>query len=174
MVLLWLAAITAANLIVAKYGPEASIWCAFVLVAVTFVVRDRLHDRWEGRGRWWRMAALIAAGGALAWLACLVGGALEWIPSPDEAGRIGVASCVAFAAAESVDALVYHSLRARAWLERCNASNLVGAAVDSIVFPTIAFGGVLWAVSFGQFTAKVAGGLLFSLLTARAVLARHA
>jgi hypothetical protein len=36
--------------------------------------------------------------------------------------------------------------------------------VDSLIFPTIAFGGLLWGITVGQFTAKVAGALLFTLL----------
>ena len=42
--------------------------------------------------------------------------------------------------------------------------DLAGALVDSIAFPTIAFGSLLWSVVFGQFTAKVAGGVLVTVL----------
>ena len=101
------------------------------------------------------MLALILAGSVLAYLV-----------TPN-AGRIGMASGVAFLAAESIDALVYHAARSWEWLERSNFSNLFGAAVDSLVFPTLAFGGVLWGISLGQFTAKVAGALLFTLLISR-------
>jgi uncharacterized PurR-regulated membrane protein YhhQ (DUF165 family) len=156
LVALWLGAIVAANLIAAHYGPEATVYTAFGLVALTLVVRDSLHDRWAGDGRWWKMTLLIAAGGVLAYIASA------------DAGRIAVASCIAFAVAESVDALVYHLARRWSWLERSNVSNVAGAAVDSILFPTIAFGGFIWAVTFGQFVAKVAGGVLFSILVARA------
>ncbi|HWT25849.1 MAG TPA: VUT family protein [Solirubrobacteraceae bacterium] len=155
LVALWLAAITAANLITAHYGPEASIYVAFALIGLTLVLRDRLHDLWREH-RAVKMGALILAGSALAFLV-----------SPD-AGRIGLASGLAFAAAETVDALVYHAVRHWAWLERSNVSNFFGAAVDSLVFPTVAFGGFMWAVTVGQFTAKVAGALLFTLVLHRA------
>ncbi len=161
LVALFLAAITAANLISAHYGPEASIYNAFALIGLTLVIRDQLHDEWQEH-RVPKMLALIVAGSVLAYLVV-----------PD-AGRIGLASGVAFLAAESVDALVYHACRRWEWLERSNFSNLFGAAVDSLVFPTLAFGGVMWGITLGQFTAKVAGALLFTLLIARTLKRREA
>jgi queuosine precursor transporter len=154
LVALWLAAITAANLITAELGPEASIYTAFALVGLTLTLRDRLSDLWTEH-RVLKMGALILAGSLLAYLV-----------TPD-AGKIGLASGVAFAAAETVDAIVYHAVRAWAWLERSNFSNFFGAAVDSLVFPTVAFGGVMWDITAGHFTAKVAGALLFTLVIAR-------
>lgn len=154
LIALWLAAITAANLISAHFGPEASIYNAFALIGLTLVIRDRLHDQWQ-TGRVWKMGLLILTGSTLAYLV-----------TPD-AGMIGLASGVAFLAAETADAIVYHAVRFWPWLERSNFSNFFGAAVDSLVFPTLAFGGVLWGVTVGQFTAKVAGALLFTLLIQR-------
>jgi uncharacterized PurR-regulated membrane protein YhhQ (DUF165 family) len=157
---LFLAAITAANLVSAHYGPGASIYNAFALIGLTLVIRDQLHDTWQEH-RLPKMLALILAGSIIAYMV-----------TPN-AGRIGMASGIAFLAAESVDALVYHSVRFWPWLERSNFSNFFGAAVDSLVFPTLAFGGVLWGISLGQFTAKVAGALLFTLLLARTLKRRE-
>jgi uncharacterized PurR-regulated membrane protein YhhQ (DUF165 family) len=155
LVLAWLAAITSANLITAHYGPNASVLVAFVFVGFTLVIRDRLHDLWTER-RAAKMAALIATGAALAYIA-----------SP-AAGVIGLASGAAFAAAELVDSIAYHAVRRWDWFRRSNFSNLFGAAVDSIVFPTIAFGSVMWSITAGQFGAKVAGALIVTfLLTSR-------
>ena len=151
---LWLAAVTGANLLTAKYGPDASIICAFALIGPTLLLRDVLHDRWRTH-RAVKMGALIATGGLLAYVA-----------SPD-AGSIGMASCVAFALAETADAVVYHLARSAHGQQRASASNLVGAAVDSITFPYLAFGGVLWSVTFGQFGAKVAGAAILVLIVER-------
>jgi uncharacterized PurR-regulated membrane protein YhhQ (DUF165 family) len=107
-------------------------------------------------GRVWKMGALI-----------LTGSLLAYVVTPD-AGRIGVASGIAFLASESVDAVVYAVVHRWPWLERSNTSNFFGAAVDSLIFPTLAFGGLLWGVTVGQFTAKVAGALLFTLAIQRA------
>ena len=48
-----------------------------------------------------------------------------------------------------------------------NGSNIVGAAADSLIFPTLAFGAFLPWVVLGQFVAKVAGGALWALVLAR-------
>jgi uncharacterized PurR-regulated membrane protein YhhQ (DUF165 family) len=49
---------------------------------------------------------------------------------------------------------------------RANGSNVVGALVDSILFPTIAFGfgAFLLPVVALQFAAKVAGGAVWSFV----------
>jgi uncharacterized PurR-regulated membrane protein YhhQ (DUF165 family) len=150
LVAAYLAAIVAANLIVTHYGPTASIYCAFFLIGLDLTTRDALHDFWRER-RLPKMLALILAGSALSY-------ALN-----TDARKIAEASAIAFACAALADYAVYTILWHREWLERSNLSNVVAAAVDSFVFPTLAFGGILWGITFGQFTAKVAGGVLWSI-----------
>lgn len=152
---LYLTAIVAANLAVATFGPGSAPVIAFLLISLDLTVRDALHDRWRHRHLPARMAALIAAGSLLSWLI-----------NP-AAGRIAAASAVAFTLAATADAATYHLARHRPWLQRANASNLVGAAVDSLVFPTLAFGVLLPGIVALQFAAKIAGGLVWSLLLAR-------
>ena len=149
----FLAAVVAANLIIADQGPDAAPKVAFLLIGLDLVVRDLLHDRLPRRELLGLMGGLVLAGAALAYIA-----------SPD-AGDIALGSSLAFAAAFTVDGLVYHALRHRPFLERSNASNLAGAVVDTIVFYEVAFGTL--DGSFAQFTAKVAGGVLFALLLHR-------
>ena len=159
LVLLYLGAIVAANLSSAHFGPEASIYNAFFLIGLNLTTRDRLHDLW-GRNRFRNMALLIVAGSALSFAAAhLFAGSVP----PDIVARIALASAVAFAVAEGTDALVYQSLRRRPWLERANSSNFFGAALDSTIFVSIAFGWQ-WELIFGQFCAKVAGGFVWSLI----------
>ena len=166
LVVLWLAAIVAANWSSAHWGPEASIWNAFFLIGLTLSTRDALHDLW-GRNTPRNMAGLIFTGSALSYATSLLF-ASEALPS-DVVARIALASCVALAVAETADAILYHVLRRREWLERSNTSNVLSSALDSVVFVWIAFGadGFLWAVMFGQFTAKIAGGFLWSLVLKR-------
>lgn len=147
----FLAAIVGANLIAAHYGPAASIYTAFGLIGLDFITRDRLADFWQ-HSRWLKMSLLIGAGAGLSYLL------------NRNAGTIAEASCIAFAAAETVEAVSYHLLRGRPWMERAPEAAVLAALVDSILFPTIAFGGVMWSVTFGQFTAKVAGALLWAAL----------
>ena len=151
LVAAYLAAIVAANLITTEWGPEASIYNAFLLIGLDLSTRDALHDAW-GRDRIRNSLLLVLAGGALSYLVNA------------DAAKVALASCVAFVAAFTVDTVLYEALRRREWLERANVSNIAAAAVDSLVFPTIAFGGLLWSVTFAQFSAKVAGGFIFALL----------
>lgn len=160
LIALYLTAIVAANLISARFGPGASIYNAFGLIGLNLTTRDKLHDLW-GRNRFRNMALLIAGGSALSYAAAVTVGAGS---APAEiVAKIALASCVAFAVAESFDAGFYHLLRNRPWLERANTSNCLGAALDSAVFVSIAFGWQ-WEIIFGQFCAKVAGGFLWSLV----------
>lgn len=152
LVCVYLAAIVAANLSVNHWGPTASVYNAFLFIGLDLTCRDRLHDMWRGR-LVRNMALLILAGSALSYLV------------NRDTGRIALASCLAFGAAATVDAIVYWARRDRPWSDRSNESNVASAAVDSLVFPLVAFGTpLLWAIVFGQFTAKVAGGYLWSLV----------
>lgn len=167
----YLAAIVAANVTVAKFGPQMAVYNAFLFIGLDLATRDALHDMWRGR-LVRNMTALIVAGSALSYAAGL------WIGSGPFVGRIAVASAVAFAAAASSDATAYHFLRNRPWYERTNQSNLVGAAVDSIVFAALWPFGFQVAVVFSMFAAKVAGGVVWSFALAkgaegRAWLGRH-
>ncbi|MCB8954648.1 MAG: VUT family protein [Ardenticatenales bacterium] len=151
-VLLYLSAIVLANLSVAAFGPGVTIVNAFLFIGLDLTARDRLHDAWRGNQLLPKMAGLIAAGSLLSWLL------------NRNAGPIALASFAAFAAAASVDALVYQWLdRYPRWL-RVNGSNVPSAAVDSLVFPTLAFGSFLWPIVLGQFLAKTGGGFVWSLI----------
>jgi uncharacterized PurR-regulated membrane protein YhhQ (DUF165 family) len=59
--------------------------------------------------------------------------------------------------------LVFARLRG-SWQLRANASNATGALVDSLIFPTIAFGVLMPHIIAMQFVAKVFGGFLWSLI----------
>lgn len=161
MILLYLAAIVAANLTTATFGPGASLLVAFVFIGLDLVARDRLHDRWRHEGLAWKMGLLIGSGSALPFFVNA------------GAGRIGLASFLAFGSASIVDAVVYSALRRRGYLVRVNGSNLPAAAVDSIVFPLLAFGSFLPWIMAGQFLAKVAGGFIWSLCLRRSDAAAH-
>ena len=155
LVALYLGSVVSANLAVAAFGPVAVAPSSFLLVGLDLTARDLLHDAWSGRGLVPRLGVLIGAGAALSF-------ALN-----RSAGRIALASFVAFTLAAIVDALVYEGLRSSVTLVRVNVSNLGSAVMDSMVFPTIAFGTLLPSVIAGQLVAKVAGGMIWSLLLLR-------
>lgn len=151
-IIMYLIAIVLANLTVAAFGPNMVIVNAFLFIGLDLTARDRLHDAWRGNHLVPKMAALIAAGSFLSWLL------------NRNAGQIALASFVAFAAAATVDAIVYHLLgKYPRWL-RINGSNIPSALVDSLVFPTLAFGAFLPMIVLGQFIAKVLGGFIWSLV----------
>jgi hypothetical protein len=154
-VALFIAGIVVANLTVAAFGPWVSPINAFLLIGLDLSLRDWLHDRW--RDQLWRMGALIATAGVI-----------SYILNP-AAGRIAVASTLAFVVAGTVDALVYHRLIDRRWMVRANGSNVSGALADSIVFPAVAFGWFpgLPAIIALQFVAKSSGGAMWAWLIDR-------
>lgn len=152
---LFIAAIVAANFSVATFGPMVTPINAFLLIGLDLSLRDALHDRWANDGIVWRMGALILAGSAISFLV-----------NP-ATGMIAIASCVSFGASSAADALAYGAIRKRPFMVRANGSNLVGAAVDSILFPTIAFGSLMPEIVLMQFAAKVAGGFAWSLVLRR-------
>jgi hypothetical protein len=156
LVALWLAAIVAANLTLTHFGPGWILPNAFFLIGLDFITRDRLADFW-GTTRWLKMALMIAAGGALSY----------WLNR--NAAQIAFASTVSFCAAELVEAIAYHLLRRQPWADRAPKAALLAAAVDSVVFPTLAFHQFVFTVSFGQFCAKLAGATFWTWVIARTV-----
>jgi hypothetical protein len=152
---LYLVAIVLANLSVTYFMgtvPEITIINAFLFIGLDLTSRDQLHEAWRGNNLLPKMTALIAAGSILSWLL------------NRNAGPIALASFVSFAAAAIVDTVVYQQLgKYPRWL-RVNGSNVPSAAVDSIIFPTLAFGSFLWTIVLGQFLAKTVGGFIWSLV----------
>jgi len=162
IVITYLLAIVLANLSVAYWGPISTPFNAFVLVAFDLASRDALHERWERYGKWglwWRMLCLIGTGGLLSWL--LNAGA----------GRVAIASIIAFVAAGLVDAVVYAGLKARGKgrVIRANGSNVLSAITDSLVFVGVAFGWpIIWWAALGQILAKICGGAVWTYIFVRA------
>jgi hypothetical protein len=139
LVAIYIAAMVTANLLVWWLGPWFSPVNAFLLIGLDLTLRDVM----------------------------CVGGLLTWVLNPG-AAHIAIASATAFICAAAVDWAVYQALRSRPWLVRSNGSNVVGAAVDSVLFPTIAFGVFMPHIIALQFAAKVAGGAVWSLICAKA------
>ena len=47
---------------------------------------------------------------------------------------------------------------------RANGSNVAGSALDSVIFPTMAFGVFMPEIILGQFLAKIGGGAIWSFV----------
>jgi queuosine precursor transporter len=149
---LYLVAIVLANLSVAAFGPSVAVLNAFLFIGLDLTARDQLHEAWRDNHLLLKMAALIATGSVLSYLL------------NRNAAQIALASFVAFAAAAIVDTIVYQLLGGYPRILRINGSNIPSAAVDSFIFPTLAFGQLLWPIIIGQFLAKTAGGFIWSLI----------
>lgn len=154
-IVIYIAAIVAANLSVATFGVVSTPINAFLLIGLDLSLRDRLHERWQNRNVMLRMLGLF-----------LVAGAISYALNP-ASGKIAFASVAAFVLSNFLDATVYQSLRARPFLQRSNGSNLVGAIVDSLVFPTLAFGALMPEVVAKQLLAKFFGGSVWAYILSR-------
>lgn len=140
IILIWLSAIVAANLSIGHFGPSSSIVNAFLIIGLSLTTRDYLHKKWEGKNIALRMGLLISAGGIISWL------------TQPAAGKIALASVIAFAVSEAIDAVIFHRTKS------VNRSNAVSGLVDSVIFPVIAFGGFPILIILGQWIAKTFGG----------------
>lgn len=140
-------AMIAANLLVATFGPSVIAINAFFLIGLDLTLRDWLHVRLKT----WQMGGLIIGTGLITYLL-----------NP-ASGMIAVASAVSFLVASVVDWAVFVKATG-SWIKRANVSNTAGAAVDSLLFPTIAFGVLMPEIIALQFIAKVSGGAVWSFL----------
>jgi hypothetical protein len=147
---IYIAALVTANLLVAWLGVWFSLVNAFVLIGLDLSLRDKLHDLWEGDKLPIKMGGLIAT-------ASIVSYAIN-----PATGMIAFASLAAFSLSMVADAFAYQYLKGKNWLIRANGSNVAGSAVDSVVFPTIAFGALMLEIVALQFIAKVGGGFIWS------------
>ena len=156
-IFVYASAMTLANLSIATFGVWISPINAFIFIGLDLALRDWLHIKLK----MWQMGALIASTGLLTY-------ALN-----PAAGMIAIASALSFMLAALADWAVFTKITG-SWFKRANVSNVAGAAVDSIAFPTIAFGALMPQIVFAQFLAKVAGGAVWGLLIHKLLGKNHA
>lgn len=145
---IYILSMVSANILVWWLGPWFSPINSFILIGLDLTLRDVMHERISK----WQMAAMIVIGGAITFLA-----------NPS-AYQIALASSVAFVVSSMADWATYSKLRSYKWLVRSNGSNVVGAVVDSAIFPTLAFGAFMPHIIAMQFLAKVIGGSVWAYL----------
>jgi len=144
-------AMTAANLSISHFGPWVSPINAFLFIGLDLALRDLLHQKLKA----WQMGGLIVGTGLL-----------TYVLNP-AAGMIAIASAVSFTAASVIDWAVFAKV-AGTWMQRANKSNIAGAAVDSVVFPTLAFGALMPSIVLMQFFAKTVGGAFWAYIIVKA------
>lgn len=157
----FLALAVTANWLTATYGlipvgigltATAGTWCA----GLVLLARDWVQDTASR----WAVLACIAVGAALSWVMTDV--------------TLAAASAAAFAVSELADLTVYTPLRKRGWAKAAVASNLVGSAVDTVVFLALA-GFPIWQAMPGQMFAKTTATVVVvaAVVVARAYLLRN-
>jgi uncharacterized PurR-regulated membrane protein YhhQ (DUF165 family) len=149
---IYASAIIIANLLVAKFGPSVTPINSFFLIGLDLALRNFLSFKMTQ----WQMALMIIGTGLL-----------SYFVNP-AAGIIAVASSTAFILAALADWITFNAVSGQ-WLKRNLAGNSVGAFVDSIVFPTIAFGNLMPVIVLAQFMAKVTGGTIWGYLINRKI-----
>ena len=153
LVAAYLVALVLANLLIFQMGQVALLVTGLLLVPFDFAIRVRLQEAWAGPQLWVRLLGLMLAGGVLTILAL-----------PD-AGQVALASVSAFAGGSIMGALAYTGM-SRWWRALARPCALgVMSAVDSMIFPMIAFEQVSVGLMVGQFFMKwlVSMGFLRSL-----------
>ena len=180
---MYLGAIIVANLVVAKWGLDVVVdlggsigqiqvifFTALLLIGLDLTARDFLHDLWKEK-LWENMLKLIVAGSLLSLVVNYVLAQAGWGAPWVIVQNIAIASTIAFFCAGLADTLAYQLLGEQERLLRINGSNVASGFVDSLVFPTLAFGilagapigsAILWGVTAQMTIAKILGGFLWA------------
>lgn len=116
-----------------------------------------IRDWYQQIAGLWRSLVLVYIAGIASYAA---GFAFGWT----DLQKIALASIVAFTISETVEALVFTPIRKRSLTLGVGLSGVVGSALDSYIFLTIAFGSL--AFFPGQFWAKVMMVGIGTVLTA--------
>lgn len=156
VIIIYVGAIVTANFTVAIFGPSASPINAFLLIGLDLTIKDYLQIKMKPV----QIMLLI-----------ITSGVISFALNP-AIGIIAIASVTAFIVSSLVDYGVF-SITKGSWIRRANSSNLAGAVVDSILFPTIAFGAFMPIIVLMQIIAKVSGGFLFSLAINKRAIHEH-
>lgn len=150
MIVAYVAMFVAANVSVSVFGVWVTPINALVLIAGDMVVRDRIqHD----------------CGARASILSCLLACIITAIAMPDS-GMIAVASFTSAMVACVGSASVFR-LRSGDFYSKSMPANIAAAAIDSVLFPLIAFDAIMPGVTLAQFAAKTIGSTVILLIMKR-------
>ena len=187
---MYLGAIVIANLVVAKWGLETVadlggaigkiqvvFFTSLILIGLDLTSRDFLHEMWK-EDLWENMMKLIVGGSLLSLVVNLFLKIIGWDGAPwDIVKAIALASTCAFFCAGVADTYIYQLLGDKERILRINGSNVVSGFVDSLVFPTLAWGvflpmflgigmdigsAVNWNITAQMTAAKIIGGFIWA------------
>lgn len=146
----WLASKYVVGVPFTDYVAPAGVFC----IGAALVLRDWIQQL---AGLWWTLA-LVVIGGVASYL---IGDAAGWTGLQ----KIALASLVAFIVSETVEAAVFTPLRNCSLTAGVLASGMVGNAIDSWLFLTLAFGSTafFWGNFIGKAEMILVGGLMTAL-----------
>lgn len=144
LILIYIAAICAANLSAATFGIWIMPFNAFFLIGLELVLRDILHHRLTKT----QMVLVVLVAGVLSLFINI------------NSRNIAIASFLAVVASCFVDYVVYSKMSG-SWIKRSNASNIASGFTDSLIFPIVAFGTFIPSVFLLQWAAKFFGGAVW-------------
>ena len=132
------AIVLASNILVQFLFGNWLTWGAFTY-PLAFLVND-LTNRLYGPSAARRV---VLAGFAMGLVCSLVGASIEGPYGPLVSLRVAIGSAVAFLSAQLLDVAVFQKLRDGSWWRAPLASSLLGGALDTALFFSIAFSAVL-------------------------------
>jgi uncharacterized integral membrane protein (TIGR00697 family) len=132
------AIVVASNILVQFLFGQWLTWGAFTY-PLAFLVND-LTNRLYGPDR---ARLVVFVGFAVGILCSFIGTQIEGEFGPLVTTRIALGSGIAFLTAQLVDVAIFSRLREGAWWRAPLVSSLVGSALDTALFFTIAFSGAL-------------------------------
>jgi uncharacterized PurR-regulated membrane protein YhhQ (DUF165 family) len=158
-IFLFVGAVVAANLLVYTFGPIALPFTAFVLIPFDLVARDVLHEKWAAQSRKEVYTAFLLLICTAGMFTVVIHPGSGWVVAGSVAGFTGatLANTVGY------DLILhYRPDVSRFW--RMTISNVFGAAMDSLLFPLVAFGAVGPWIAVSQWGSKSIGGVVWALL----------
>lgn len=147
VVLVYILSVVLANLSASYFGIWVTPINAFFLIGLEITVRDLIHARITHL----KLVGIVLVAGVLSYLINI------------DAQNIAIASFIAVTVSCLLDYFVFKRVKG-SWLKKSNSSNVVSSASDSLIFPTVAFGSFNAGVVLLQFSLKLFGGFLWSLL----------
>lgn len=152
IMLLFLAALVAANLIVNHFGSYGLLFSSALLIPFDFVCRCIIHERYKGT----RLLAVLSA-------LTIAASILTYIVNT-QAKSVAIASVCGFIAAQLAAGIFYQCFKSKSYFVKVNGSDLVAIVFDSLLFQFIAFGTIIPTITAGQVCIKLAGGLVWYFL----------
>lgn len=146
-IVLYLFSIVLANILILQFGSWMIPIVSFLLIGFDLVVRDKLTDVISKL----QMFIMI-----------LISGLITFIINSNSI-QISIASSLSFTIASLVDWYVFVN-SSGTWSQRSYKSNIFGATVDSLIFPTIAFGSFILHIVVIQIITKIIGSAMWVYL----------